>query len=147
MSYGASTYRMLISSPGDVPESDVDVIMRTVARWNANYGRSFGSTVVLEGKDERVYLDQNKWVDLAGDVSLPLSAVHSDHRSIWEIKSPHPHGVLPQASRRPILRAGTTLMGLDCMVLRSTSGVWLRPAGNGAGRRRSSATSVRRWWT
>jgi hypothetical protein len=46
MSYSSLTYRMLISAPGDVPESDIETVMQAVARWNANYGLSFGSTVV-----------------------------------------------------------------------------------------------------
>jgi len=46
MPYSATTYRMLISAPSDVTDADIATIMETVARWNANYGQTFGSTVV-----------------------------------------------------------------------------------------------------
>jgi hypothetical protein len=46
MTYSATTYRLLISAPGDVPSEDIATITDAVARWNASYGQNFGATVV-----------------------------------------------------------------------------------------------------
>lgn len=46
MPYSATAYRLLISSPGDVTESDIRTVNETIARWNAGYGQEFGSVVV-----------------------------------------------------------------------------------------------------
>ncbi len=46
MTYSATTYRLLISAPGDVPTSDVDAVIGAVGRWNAIYGPQFGVAVV-----------------------------------------------------------------------------------------------------
>jgi hypothetical protein len=44
--YSATVYRLLISSPGDVTEEDIAIVMRAVARWNVVYGRAFAAAVV-----------------------------------------------------------------------------------------------------
>jgi hypothetical protein len=46
MPYSATTYRLLISAPGDVADSDIRTVNETIAHWNAGYGREFGSVVV-----------------------------------------------------------------------------------------------------
>ncbi|HXF32225.1 MAG TPA: hypothetical protein VN522_11960 [Solirubrobacterales bacterium] len=46
MPYSATAYRLLISAPGDVSESDIRTVNETIAHWNAGYGREFGSVVV-----------------------------------------------------------------------------------------------------
>ena len=33
--YSATAYRLLISAPGDVTESDIRTVNETIARWNA----------------------------------------------------------------------------------------------------------------
>jgi hypothetical protein len=44
--YSSMTYRLLVSTPGDVSESDVDVVIQAINRWNAIYGRQFGAVVL-----------------------------------------------------------------------------------------------------
>src|SRR5215207_8284701 len=42
----ATSYRLLVSAPGDVPSGDIESVMSTVARWNVIYGRQLGAVVV-----------------------------------------------------------------------------------------------------
>lgn len=46
MPYSATSHRLLISAPGDVPDDDIQAVMRTSARWNVIYGQQFGAVVV-----------------------------------------------------------------------------------------------------
>ena len=40
------TYRMLISSPSDVPVDDLQIVCDSIGRWNGIYGQQFASTIV-----------------------------------------------------------------------------------------------------
>jgi hypothetical protein len=44
--YSATTYRLLISAPGDISEQDLRIVTETIGRWNASYGQEFGAVVV-----------------------------------------------------------------------------------------------------
>ncbi|MFJ5266301.1 hypothetical protein ACIQAC_38195 [Streptomyces sp. NPDC088387] len=46
MAFSASVRRLLISSPGDVPRTDLLVIQQSINRWNGVYGEQFGSIVM-----------------------------------------------------------------------------------------------------
>lgn len=46
MPYSATTYRLLLSPPGDIPNADFRAVIDAVTRWNALYGRQFGVVVV-----------------------------------------------------------------------------------------------------
>lgn len=46
MSYNATARRLLISSPGDIPQSDLAIVRRAIGRWNAVYGHQFASVIV-----------------------------------------------------------------------------------------------------
>jgi hypothetical protein len=44
--YSTTTYRLLISAPRDVPESDISVVEKATNRWSIVYGPQFGAAVV-----------------------------------------------------------------------------------------------------
>jgi hypothetical protein len=44
--YSSTVHRLLISAPGDVPETDFGVVIAAINRWNAIYGRQFAAVVV-----------------------------------------------------------------------------------------------------
>lgn len=44
--YSATTYRLLISAPSDVPAEDIDAVQEATNRWNVIYGPPFGAVVV-----------------------------------------------------------------------------------------------------
>lgn len=46
MPYSSMTYRLLISSPGDVPLTDVAIIRDCINRWNGVYGQQFASVII-----------------------------------------------------------------------------------------------------
>lgn len=46
MAFSAIVRRVLISCPGDVPETDLAIVSKTINRWNALYGDQFGATVL-----------------------------------------------------------------------------------------------------
>lgn len=46
MTYSANVHRLLVSSPGDVPLSDLAIVRNSINRWNGVYGHQFGSVVV-----------------------------------------------------------------------------------------------------
>jgi hypothetical protein len=46
MAYSALVRRLLISSPGDVPLTDLAIVQKAVNRWNGIYGESFGTAVL-----------------------------------------------------------------------------------------------------
>jgi hypothetical protein len=46
MPYSAMTYRLLISSPGDVPVEDLAIIRDAINRWNGVYGHQVGSVIL-----------------------------------------------------------------------------------------------------
>ncbi|WP_158697342.1 hypothetical protein [Streptomyces hokutonensis] len=46
MAFSASVRRLLISSPGDVPRTDLLIIQQSINRWNGVYGEQFGSIIM-----------------------------------------------------------------------------------------------------
>ncbi|MFJ6778365.1 hypothetical protein [Streptomyces yangpuensis] len=46
MAFSASVRRLLISSPGDVPRSDLPIIQQSINRWNGVYAEQFGSIIM-----------------------------------------------------------------------------------------------------
>ncbi|MFE9814052.1 hypothetical protein [Streptomyces sp. NBC_00236] len=46
MAFSASVRRLLISSPGDVPRTDLTIIQQSINRWNGVYGEQFGSIIM-----------------------------------------------------------------------------------------------------
>ena len=46
MAYSAMVRRLLISSPSDIPTTDIAAVFQAVNRWNATYGRQFAAAVV-----------------------------------------------------------------------------------------------------
>ena len=46
VSYNATARRLLISCPGDIPQTDLAIVRRAIGRWNATYGHLFASVVV-----------------------------------------------------------------------------------------------------
>jgi hypothetical protein len=46
MPFSASAFRLVISSPGDIDQADLDALRDAVYRWNAVYGVQFGAVVV-----------------------------------------------------------------------------------------------------
>lgn len=46
MAFSASVRRLLISSPGDVPRTDLLIIQQSISRWNGVYGEQFGSIIM-----------------------------------------------------------------------------------------------------
>jgi hypothetical protein len=46
VTYSSTTYRLLISTPGDIPAKDIAAASEAINRWNAIYGQQFGAVVV-----------------------------------------------------------------------------------------------------
>lgn len=46
MAYSSVVRRLLISCPGDVPSSDLQVVQRAINRWNGVYGEAFGAVIL-----------------------------------------------------------------------------------------------------
>ncbi len=46
MAYSALVRRLLISSPGDVPDKDLKLVHQAINYWNGVYGESFGAAVI-----------------------------------------------------------------------------------------------------
>jgi hypothetical protein len=44
--YSATTYRLLLATPSDIPEDDRAAAFRAVNRWNAIYGKDYGATIM-----------------------------------------------------------------------------------------------------
>ncbi len=45
MAYSAMVRKLLLSAPGDVPDSDWRVVVDTMLRWNNVYGAALGACV------------------------------------------------------------------------------------------------------
>lgn len=46
MPYSATTYRLLLATPSDIPDDDRSAVFRAVNRWNAIYGKDYGATIM-----------------------------------------------------------------------------------------------------
>src|SRR6476661_2513996 len=46
MSYSATVRHLLVSSPGDIPPRDLEIIRKSINRWNFTYGQQFASAVI-----------------------------------------------------------------------------------------------------
>jgi hypothetical protein len=46
VSYSATVRRLLVSSPSDVPPHDLEIIRKSINRWNVTYGQQFASVVI-----------------------------------------------------------------------------------------------------
>ena len=46
MAYSVLARRLLISCPGDVPDSDLHLVRQAINRWNGIYGEQFGAAIV-----------------------------------------------------------------------------------------------------
>src|ERR1017187_1743877 len=46
MAYSVLARRLLISCPGDVPDSDLHLVQQAINRWNGIYGEQFGAAII-----------------------------------------------------------------------------------------------------
>lgn len=49
MAYSAMVRRFMISAPSDVPQADIDCVVRTIYRWNVTYGPNYAAAVLPVG--------------------------------------------------------------------------------------------------